>query len=34
MHGNVIHVPINVDQTQSILPHLSNDGVTISVFFK
>jgi hypothetical protein len=34
MHGNVINVPINVDQTQSILPHLAHDGVIISVFFK
>jgi hypothetical protein len=34
MHSNVINVPINVDKIQSILPHLSHDGVTISLFFK
>ncbi len=34
MHANVINVPINVDETQSILSHLSHDGVTISVFLK
>jgi hypothetical protein len=34
MHGNVINVPTNVDQTQSILPHLPHDGATIGVFFK
>jgi hypothetical protein len=34
MHCDVINVPINVDQIQSILPHLSHDGVIISVFFK
>jgi hypothetical protein len=33
MHGSVINVPTNVDQTQSILPHLSHDGATIGVFF-
>jgi hypothetical protein len=33
MHSNVINVPIDVDQIQSILPHLSHDGVTINVFF-
>jgi hypothetical protein len=34
MHGNVINVPANVDQTKSILPHLSHDGATICVFLK
>ncbi len=31
IHGNVINVPTNVDQTQSILPHLPHDGATIGV---
>jgi len=34
MHGSVINVPENVDQIQSILPHLSHDGATIRVFLK
>jgi hypothetical protein len=34
MHGNVINVPENVDQTQSILPHLPHDGAIICVCFK
>ncbi len=34
MHGNVINVPANVDQIQSILPHLPHDDVTIGVFLK
>jgi hypothetical protein len=34
MHGSVINVFINVDQIQSILPHLPHDGATICVFFK
>jgi hypothetical protein len=34
MHGNVINVPANVDQIQSILSHLLHDGATICVFFK
>jgi len=34
IHGNVINVPTNVDQTQSILPHLPHDGATIGVFLK
>jgi hypothetical protein len=33
MHGSVINVPTNVDQIQSILPHLPHDGATIGVFF-
>jgi hypothetical protein len=33
MHGNVINVFANVDQTQSILPQLPHVGVTIGVFF-
>ncbi len=32
MHGSVINVPTNVDQTQSILPCLPHDGATIGVF--
>jgi hypothetical protein len=32
MHGSVINVPTNVDQTQSILPHLPHDGATLSFF--
>jgi hypothetical protein len=34
MHGSVINVPTNVDQIQSILPHLPHDGATIGVFLK
>jgi hypothetical protein len=34
MHGSVINVLPNVDQTQSILPCLPYDGATICVFFK
>jgi hypothetical protein len=34
MHGSVINVPTNVDQTQSILPRLPHDGVIIGVFLK
>jgi hypothetical protein len=34
MHDSVINVPTNVDQTQSILSCLSNDGVIIGVFLK
>jgi hypothetical protein len=34
MYGTVINVPVNVDRTQSILPHLPHDGATISVFYK
>jgi hypothetical protein len=34
MHGNVNNVLANVDQTQSILPHLPHDGATIGVFLK
>jgi hypothetical protein len=33
MHGNFINVPINVNQTQSMLSRLSHDGATIGVFF-
>jgi hypothetical protein len=32
MHGNVINVLANVDQTQSTLPCLPHDGATIGVF--
>jgi hypothetical protein len=32
MHDNVINVATNVDQIQSILPHLPHDGATIVVF--
>jgi hypothetical protein len=34
MHGSVINVLANLDQIQSILPHLSHDGATIGVFLK
>jgi hypothetical protein len=34
MHGSGINVPENVDQIQSILPHLPRDGATIRVFLK
>ncbi len=34
MHGSVINVPTNVNQTQSILSHLPHDGTTICVFLK
>jgi hypothetical protein len=34
MHGNVINVHANVDQTQLILPCLPHDGVIICVFLK
>ncbi len=32
MHGIVINVPTNVDQIQSIFPHLPRDNATICVF--
>ncbi len=32
MHGSVINVPIKVDQTQSIVPHLPCDCATIRCF--
>ncbi len=32
MHGIVINVFTNVDQTQSILPHPRHDNATICVF--
>jgi hypothetical protein len=34
MHGSVINVPSNVDQTQSILLGLPHDGAIIGVFLK
>ncbi len=34
MHGSVINVPPNVNQTQSILSCLPHDGATINVFLK
>jgi hypothetical protein len=34
MHGNVINTFANVDQTQSILPHLPHDAATIGLFIK
>jgi hypothetical protein len=34
LHGNVIYVPTNVDQIQSILPCLPHDNATIGVFLK
>ncbi len=34
MHGSVVNVPINVDQTQSEVPCLPHDGAIIVVFFK
>ncbi len=34
IHGNAINVLANVNQIQSILPHLPNDDVTIHVFLK
>jgi len=34
MHGNVINVPTNVDQIQSILPHLPHDDTIINMFFE
>jgi len=34
MHGCVINVVANVDEIQSILPYLSHDGATTSVFLK
>jgi hypothetical protein len=33
MHGSVINVPTNVDQTQSILSRLPHDGVTNKCVF-
>jgi hypothetical protein len=33
MHGSVINVPINVNQTQSIVQRLPHDGAIIVVFF-
>jgi len=34
MNGSVINVLANVNQIQSILPHLPHDNATIGVFFK
>jgi hypothetical protein len=34
MYGNVINVPTNVNQTQSMLPRSPHDGAIIRVFFK
>jgi len=34
MYGNLINVPINVIQTQSIVSRLSHDDATIGVFLK
>jgi hypothetical protein len=34
MHGSVINVLANVNQTQSILPRSSHDGAIVGVFFK
>jgi len=34
MHGDVIDVPINMNQIQSIRPHLPHNDVAIGVFFK
>jgi hypothetical protein len=34
MHGSIINVFTNVNQTQSIIPHVLYDDVTISVFLK
>jgi len=31
MHGRVINVPTNVNETQLILPHLSHDDATIKI---
>jgi len=34
MHGSVINVPTNVNQIQSILPHLPHDDTIINMFFE
>ncbi len=34
MHGSIINVPTNVNQTQSIISHVLYDDVTICVFLK
>jgi hypothetical protein len=34
MHGSVINVLTNVDQIQSILPHLPHDDTIIDMFFE
>jgi hypothetical protein len=34
MHNSVINIFANMDQTPSMLPHLSHDGATIGMFLK
>jgi hypothetical protein len=34
LHGNIINVIANIDQTQSLLPRLLEDSITIEILFK
>jgi hypothetical protein len=34
LHGSIINVPTNIDQTQSLLPRLPKDGTTIGILLK
>ena len=34
LHGSIINVPANIDQTQSVLPRLPEDGTTIGILLK
>jgi hypothetical protein len=34
LHGSIINVPTNIDQTQSLLPRLPEDGTTIGILLK
>jgi hypothetical protein len=34
LHGSIINIPANIDQTQSLLPRLPEDGTTIGILLK
>jgi hypothetical protein len=34
LYGSIINVPTNIDQTQSLLPCLAEDGTTIGILLK
>jgi hypothetical protein len=34
LHGSIINVPANIDQTQSLQPRLLEDGTTIRILLK
>jgi hypothetical protein len=34
LYGSIINVPTNIDQTQSLLPRLPEDGTTIEILLK